>query len=167
MIRAAIAVLLAAKSLIIELPLLAATPTASPSASRSTASAASKPNLVFVLADQLRYQSCGFAGDAKARTPNLDRLAANGLRFTQCYNTARCWPTRSSLMTGYYALRMGDWKLVSAREREDQWELYDLGKDRSEMHDLAAQQPERARRMESRWKELEQTFRSQYSPAAP
>jgi len=68
---------------------------------------------------------------------------------------------------GNRALRMGDWKLVAAREKEDRWELYDLGKDRSEMHDLAAQQPERARRMESRWKELEQTFRGQYSPAAP
>ncbi len=36
-------------------------------------------------------------------TPNLDRLAANGLRFTQFYNTARCWPTRASLLTGFYA----------------------------------------------------------------
>lgn len=68
---------------------------------------------------------------------------------------------------GNRALRMGDWKLVSACEQGDQWELYHLGKDRSEMHDLSAQQPERARRMESRWKELEQTFRGQYSPAAP
>lgn len=65
---------------------------------------------------------------------------------------------------GNRALRMGDWKLVSAREKEDQWELYDLGQDRSEMHDLAAQQPERARRMEARWKELESTFRGQYAP---
>jgi arylsulfatase len=37
------------------------------------------------------------------QTPNIDRLAANGLRFTQFYNTGRCWPTRSSLLTGYYA----------------------------------------------------------------
>ena len=41
------------------------------------------------------------------QTPNLDRLAANGLRFTQFYNTARCWPTRSSLLTGYYAQQIG------------------------------------------------------------
>jgi len=68
---------------------------------------------------------------------------------------------------GNRALRMGDWKLVSACEQGDQWELYHLGKDRSEIHDLSAQQPERARRMESRWEELEQTFRGQYSPAAP
>src|SRR5262245_18056712 len=36
-------------------------------------------------------------------TPNLDALARNGLRFTQFYNTARCWPTRGALLTGYYA----------------------------------------------------------------
>src|SRR4051794_25050081 len=36
-------------------------------------------------------------------TPNLDNLAANGVRFTQFYNTARCWPTRAAIMTGYYA----------------------------------------------------------------
>ncbi len=65
---------------------------------------------------------------------------------------------------GNRALRMGNWKLVSARENESQWELYDLGKDRSEMHDLAAQQPDRARSMQTRWTELETTFRRQYSP---
>ena len=65
---------------------------------------------------------------------------------------------------GNRALRMGDWKLVSARENEDQWELYNLARDRSELHDLAATQPDRARRMESRWKELETTFRGQYAP---
>ena len=37
------------------------------------------------------------------KTPNLDRLAANGLRFTQFYNTSRCWPSRAALLTGYYA----------------------------------------------------------------
>jgi arylsulfatase len=65
---------------------------------------------------------------------------------------------------GNRALRMGDWKLVSARENENSWELYDLAKDRNEMHDLAAEQPDRARSMETRWSELEATFRRQYSP---
>jgi arylsulfatase len=64
---------------------------------------------------------------------------------------------------GNRALRMGNWKLVSARENESQWELYDLGKDRSEMHNLAAQQPDRARTMQTRWTELETTFRRQYT----
>ncbi|MHC4301856.1 MAG: sulfatase-like hydrolase/transferase, partial [Planctomycetota bacterium] len=40
-------------------------------------------------------------------TPNLDRLAADGLRFTQCYSTGRCWPSRTSLLTGYYPQQVG------------------------------------------------------------
>ena len=58
-------------------------------------------------------------------------------------------------------MRVGEWKMVSARENENRWELYDLGKDCCEMHDLSAQQPERARQMESQWKELETCFRRQ------
>jgi arylsulfatase A-like enzyme len=54
--------------------------------------------------------------------------------------------------------------VVSAQENKDLWELYDLGNDRSEMHDLSARQPERARDMEGRWTELEATFRRQYAP---
>jgi arylsulfatase len=67
----------------------------------STASAAQKPHVLIILADDLGYSDIGCYG-SEISTPNLDRLAANGLRFTQCYNTARCWPTRSALMTGYY-----------------------------------------------------------------
>jgi len=65
---------------------------------------------------------------------------------------------------GNRALRMGNWKVVAAQENKDLWELYDLGKDRSEMHDLSVQQPERARQMEARWTELEAMFRRQFSP---
>jgi len=54
---------------------------------------------------------------------------------------------------------MGDWKLVSAREDQDVWELFDLSTDRCERKDLAAQQPDRVRQMESRWKELDAEFR--------
>ena len=60
-----------------------------------------KPNVVFILADDLGYSDLGCYG-GEIETPNLDALAANGLRFTQFYNTGRCWPTRASLMTGYY-----------------------------------------------------------------
>ena len=63
---------------------------------------AAKPNVVFILADDLGYSDLGCYGSEIA-TPNLDLLAKNGLRFTQFYNTARCWPTRSALMSGYYA----------------------------------------------------------------
>ncbi len=67
-----------------------------------TSDAADKPNVIFILADDLGYSDLGcYGGDIE--TPNLDSLAKNGLRFTQFYNTARCWPTRGALMSGYYA----------------------------------------------------------------
>src|SRR6188472_706476 len=66
------------------------------------AAAAPKPNIVFILADDLGYSDLGCYGGEIA-TPQLDQLAADGIRFTQFYNTARCWPTRAALLTGYYA----------------------------------------------------------------
>ena len=54
------------------------------------------------MADDLGFSDLGCYGGEIA-TPNLDAVAADGLRFTQFYNTARCWPTRGALMTGYYA----------------------------------------------------------------
>ncbi len=63
--------------------------------------AAPKPNIVFILADDLGYSDLGCYGGEIA-TPNLDALAKNGIRFTQCYNSARCWPSRASLLSGYY-----------------------------------------------------------------
>ncbi|HBJ84866.1 MAG TPA: arylsulfatase [Verrucomicrobiales bacterium] len=64
--------------------------------------AADRPNVVFILADDLGYSDIGCYG-GEIETPNLDSLAKNGLRFSQFYNTARCWPTRGALMTGFYA----------------------------------------------------------------
>jgi arylsulfatase len=60
------------------------------------------PNILLVLADDMGFSDAGCYG-SEIQTPNLDRLAAGGVRFTQFYNTARCWPTRSALMSGYYA----------------------------------------------------------------
>jgi arylsulfatase A-like enzyme len=62
----------------------------------------SKPNVIFILADDLGYSDLGCYG-GEIETPNLDALATKGLRFTRFYNTARCWPTRGALLTGYYA----------------------------------------------------------------
>jgi arylsulfatase len=62
----------------------------------------SRPNVVLILADDLGYSDLGCYGSEIA-TPNLDGLANNGVRFTQFYNTARCWPSRSALLSGYYA----------------------------------------------------------------
>lgn len=62
----------------------------------------SRPNIVFILADDMGFSDLGCYG-GEIETPQLDELAEGGLRFTQFYNTARCWPTRAALMTGYYA----------------------------------------------------------------
>ncbi|MCX7430796.1 MAG: sulfatase-like hydrolase/transferase [Planctomycetia bacterium] len=62
---------------------------------------AAPPNVVVILADDLGFSDLGSYG-GEIDTPHLDRLAAGGLRFTQGYNTARCWPTRAALLTGYY-----------------------------------------------------------------
>jgi arylsulfatase A-like enzyme len=66
------------------------------------AEAASRPNVLVILADDLGFSDLGCYG-SEIQTPNLDGLAAEGLKFTQFYNTARCWPTRAALLTGYYA----------------------------------------------------------------
>src|SRR3954452_22077536 len=68
--------------------------------------AAPKPNIVLILADDLGYSDLGCYG-SEIRTPNIDRLAANGVRFTQFYNCTRCCPTRASLMTGLYPHQAG------------------------------------------------------------
>lgn len=60
------------------------------------------PNVLVILADDLGFSDLGCYG-GEIETPNLDALAAGGLRYSQFYNTARCWPTRAALMTGYYA----------------------------------------------------------------
>lgn len=65
------------------------------------AAEAKSPNILLILADDLGYSDLGCYG-GEIDTPHLDELAAGGLRFTQFYNTARCWPTRAALMTGYY-----------------------------------------------------------------
>ena len=60
------------------------------------------PNILLILADDMGWSDSGCYG-SEIKTPNLDALAKSGLRFTQCYNTARCWPSRAALLTGYYA----------------------------------------------------------------
>src|SRR5262245_17596887 len=63
---------------------------------------APRPNILLIVADDLGFSDAGCYGGEIA-TPNLDALAKNGLRFTQFYNTARCWPSRAAILTGYYA----------------------------------------------------------------
>jgi arylsulfatase len=62
----------------------------------------SKPNVLLIVADDMGYSDAACYG-GEISTPNLDALASEGLRFTQFYNTARCWPSRAAILTGYYA----------------------------------------------------------------
>ncbi|MCG8580133.1 MAG: arylsulfatase [Bacteroidales bacterium] len=65
-----------------------------------------KPNIVVIMVDDMGYSDIGCYG-GEIPTPHIDKLAENGLRFTQFYNTARCCPTRASLMTGLYPHQTG------------------------------------------------------------
>src|SRR4051794_24274537 len=68
--------------------------------------AADKPNIVVILADDIGYGDLGCYGATKVKTPNLDKLAAAGMRFTDAHAPAAvCTPTRYGLMTGQYAWR--------------------------------------------------------------
>ena len=67
---------------------------------------AERPNIILIMSDDMGYSDIGCYG-GEINTPNLDALAANGLRFTQFYNTARCCPTRASLLTGLYPHQAG------------------------------------------------------------
>jgi len=65
-----------------------------------------KPNIIIIMADDMGYSDIGSYG-GETQTPNLDRLASQGIRFTQFYNAARCCPTRASLLTGLYPHQTG------------------------------------------------------------
>ena len=83
----------------------------------TTLDAAERPNIVVIMADDMGFSDIGCYG-GEIDTPNLDRLAKNGLRFRQFYNTARCCPTRASLMTGLYPHQAGmGWMTVRDLER--------------------------------------------------
>src|SRR5262245_20022004 len=67
-----------------------------------------KPSIIFIYADDMGYGDLGCYGAKAIRTPNLDRMAAEGLRLTSFYSVAPvCTPSRAALMTGRYAARMG------------------------------------------------------------
>jgi arylsulfatase A-like enzyme len=66
-----------------------------------------KPNILFILADDLGYADVGFTGGKEIKTPNLDSLASEGARLEQFYAQPVCSPTRAALMTGRYPMRQG------------------------------------------------------------
>lgn len=65
-----------------------------------------RPNIILIMTDDMGYSDLGCYG-GEIETPNLDMLAKNGIRFSQFYNTSRCSPTRSSLMSGLYSHQAG------------------------------------------------------------
>ncbi|WP_353721216.1 sulfatase-like hydrolase/transferase [Dyadobacter sp. 676] len=77
---------------------------------------ASRPNIVVILADDMGYSDMGCYG-GEVKTPNLDYLALNGLRYRQFYNTSRCCPTRASLLTGLYSHQAGIGKMTEAENQ--------------------------------------------------
>jgi N-acetylglucosamine-6-sulfatase len=76
-------------------------PPASPAPTR-------KPNVLFVLLDDLRWDTVGYAGHPYVRTPNIDRIAKEGVNFKNAFSTTSlCSPSRASLLSGLYAHRHG------------------------------------------------------------
>lgn len=88
----------------------------------SNAPAAPRPNIILILADDLGYSDISPYG-GEVRTPNLQTLADNGVRFRNFYNTARCCPTRASLLTGLHPHEAG----IGLMTSEDEKQNYDLG----------------------------------------
>src|SRR6056300_1864916 len=76
-----------------------------------------QPNILLIMSDDMGFSDIGCYG-SEIHTPNLDRLAANGLRFTQFYNAARCCPTRASLLTGLYPHQAGVGHMMGDRGYE-------------------------------------------------
>ncbi len=68
--------------------------------------ASRRPNILLVMVDDMGFSDIGTYG-SEVQTPNLDRLAEQGMRFNQFRNTSKCWPTRATLLTGQYAQRVG------------------------------------------------------------
>lgn len=77
-----------------------------------TLPAQDRPNIIYIMADDMGYSDIGCYG-SEIETPHLDSLAENGLRFTQFYNTARCCPTRASLLSGLYPHQAGVGHMMS------------------------------------------------------
>jgi arylsulfatase A-like enzyme len=91
---------------------------------------AERPNIVFIVADDLSYESLGSSGGTSYRTPHLDQLATTGIRFTHAYSTPLCTPSRVQVMSGQYPFRtgytVGLWEFPRA-ERSVDPALIDMG----------------------------------------
>ncbi len=97
---------------LVTLAILAALPASSLRAAAAAAAPAARPNIVVILVDDMGFSDLGCYG-SEIPTPNLDKLASGGLRFSQFYNTGRCCPTRASLLTGLYSHQTGVGNMVN------------------------------------------------------
>jgi len=75
-----------------------------------------KPNILFILADDLGLNGLSCCGNKFAATPNLDRLASEGMRFTQAYADSQCSPSRAAFFTGQFGARTGLFKVLNEKE---------------------------------------------------
>jgi Carbohydrate esterase, sialic acid-specific acetylesterase/Sulfatase len=137
------------------------------SAPLSPAVEPTRPNILLTVADDMGFSDAGCFG-SEIITPNLDALAKDGLRFTQVYNTARCWPSRAAILTGYHAQQVRRDTVLGIKSgaqgtrppwagKDSPWELYDLSSDRSESRNLAGDKPEKVRELAATWtKQLEE-----------
>jgi arylsulfatase A len=82
--------------------------TAAPSAAQAPAAAAQRPNIIVFMADDIGREAFGSYGGTSYKTPNVDRLAAEGMRFTRAYVQPLCTPTRAQFLTGQYNFRNYD-----------------------------------------------------------
>ncbi len=92
------------------------------------AGAARKPNVIIVITDDQGYGDLSITGNPVLKTPNLDRLASEGVQLTNFHVDSYCTPTRAALMTGRYAHRVGAWGTVSGRNmmRDDEVTMADI-----------------------------------------
>jgi uncharacterized sulfatase len=77
---------------------------------------AAQPNILHILADDMGWNALSCYGNKDLQTPHLDRLAAQGMRFTQAYADAQCSPTRAAFLSGQYGVRTGVFKVLNEKE---------------------------------------------------
>jgi hypothetical protein len=126
------------------------------------AAAGRRPNILIILADDLGFSDIGCYGGG-IRAPNLDGLAARGLRLTEVYNSARCCPSRASLLTGLYPHQAGVGMMTADEQRpgyrghlvENCITIAEVLKagDRVEMKNVAAEHPDLVKEMAAKWDE--------------
>jgi len=85
----------------------------------SSASASAKPNVLLILADDLGVECLSTYGGTSHKTPNIDRLAKDGMRFTRCFSNPYCSPSRGTLLTGRYPFQNGLDVVLSSKKQEN------------------------------------------------